>query len=169
MALFEIRSWFDNRVLYGGEFPSLRNAVEAAVRSGARLPGANLAGANLDRAWLPGANLAGANLAGANLSQANFARADLDGASLDGITGNISVSHELLAALAIQHDDSLRPVAAMIAGRRVGCWPEYTCAIREIFGEQVMRQLWRAWSRDELWGVVAKMRKYGWPEPEDGE
>jgi hypothetical protein len=57
----------------------------------------------------------------------------------------------------------------MIAGRRVGCWPRYTRAIREIFGEDVMRQLWCAWSQEESWGVVAKMRKYGWPEPEDGE
>jgi hypothetical protein len=194
MAAYEIRSWHDNRLLYSGDFQSLRNAVEAAVRAGADLAGArldeaslagadlagadlagadlagaDLAGARLVGADLDGADLAGADLAGADLAGANFYGADLYGADLDNITGDISSSHELLAELAIQHDDSLTPVAAMIAGRRVGCWPRYTRAIREIFGEDVMRQLWRAWSQEVAWGVVKKMRQYGWPEPKNGD
>ena len=90
----EIKSWYDGKILFEGEFGSLKLAVEAAVGqeirlSGASLAGANLAGANLAeaslaRANLDGASLAGANLAGANLAEASLARANLDGARLAG-------------------------------------------------------------------------------------
>ena len=135
--LIEIKCRFTAKVLYSGEHADIKAAVEAA--------------------YLAGANLAGANLAWAYL----------DGANLDGAKGNISNSHELLAQFAIRFDVSLSPVAAMIAGRLVGCWKEYTSVIRAIFGEDVMRRLWQAWSQDESWGVVEKMKEHGWPEPDE--
>jgi len=58
--MMEIKSRIDGRVLFEGEFGSIRLAVEAAV--GAR---ANLYGANLSGAYLYGANLYGAHLSGA--------------------------------------------------------------------------------------------------------
>lgn len=135
--LIEIKCQFSGKVLYSGEHSSLKLAVEATVKAGA--------------------NLAHANLAGAFLAHANLAHAN--------IKGNISNSCELLAHLVIRFDPALKPVAAMICGRMVGCWEEYTASIRQYFGEDTMRRLWQAASQDESWGVVAKMKQYGWPEP----
>jgi hypothetical protein len=92
-------------------------------------------------------------------------KVNLRGSDLSGIKGSICSSHELLAHVAVRFDVSLTPVAAMICGRMVGCWKEYTAAIRQHFGEDVMRRLWQAWSQDESWGVVAKMKEHGWPDP----
>jgi len=70
---FEIRSRYDAaKILYCGEHESLKEAVEAAVKSGDDLSGADLSGADLS--W---ANLSEANLCRANLSEANLYRADL--------------------------------------------------------------------------------------------
>ena len=79
----EIKSWYDGKILFEGEFGSLKLAVEAAVGQEIRLSGASLAGANLAGANLAEASLARANLDGARLAGARLARANLDGASLD--------------------------------------------------------------------------------------
>ena len=85
----EIKSRFDGRVLFAGEYASLKDAVIAAANIRA-----NLSGANLSRAYLSGADLSGANLSraylscaylsGANLSRAYLSGADLSGANLSG-------------------------------------------------------------------------------------
>ena len=157
--LIEIKCRFTGAVLYSGEHANIKEAVEAAVRAGAllyhaslahaRLDYASLAHARLDHASLAHASLAHAwldyaSLVGASLAHAWLDGASLVGASLDGIKGNICNSHELLAQVALRFDESLKPVAAMIAGRMVGCWQEYTDAIRQVFGESVMRRLWQA-------------------------
>jgi len=227
--LIEIKCRLTAKVLFSGQYDSVKLTVEAAVKAHADLAGADLAGANLARANLAHANLAGANLARANLAHANLAGAnlahaylahadlahanlahanlaranlaraylahanlagadlagaDLAGANLAGanlagayladadladVKGRIRDSHELLAYIALRFDVSLGAVAAMIAGRLVGCWQEYTDTIRQFFGEDAMRRLWQAWSQDESWGVVARMREYGWPEPTKNE
>ncbi len=83
MKTFEIRSRYDAaKILYCGEHESLKEAVEAAVKSGDDLSGAdlseaNLSGADLYRANLSEANLIGAYLSWANLSEANLCRANL--------------------------------------------------------------------------------------------
>jgi len=87
--LIEIKSWIDGRVLFSGDFGSLKVALEFAVKSGADLSGAdlrgaNLSGANLRDANLRGANLSDANLRGAYLRDANLSGADLSGADLRG-------------------------------------------------------------------------------------
>ena len=58
----EIKSWYDGKILFEGEFGSLKLAVEAAVGQEIRLSGASLAGANLAEASLARANLDGASL-----------------------------------------------------------------------------------------------------------
>lgn len=86
---YQIKSWLDGKVLFEGEFGSLKLCVEAAVKADANLAGANLAGAylagaDLDGANLDGANLDGADLAGAYLDGADLADANLAGANLAG-------------------------------------------------------------------------------------
>ncbi len=67
---FQIKCRFSAKVLFEGDYPTLKVCVEAAVNAGANLAGADLAGADLARADLAGANLAGANLADADLAGA---------------------------------------------------------------------------------------------------
>jgi len=192
--LIEIKCRLTAKVLFSGQYDSVKLTVEAAVKARANLAGADLAGAylagaylagadladaDLARADLAGANLAGANLAGAylagadlvraDLADADLARANLAGANLADVKGQIHDSHELLAHIALRFDVSLKAVAAMIAGRFVGCWEDYTAAIHQFFGEDTMRRLWQAWSQDESWGVVERMRQHGWPEPTKNE
>ena len=86
-------------VLWEGPAGSIRDAVIAALASGANLSdadlsdadlrgaylrGANLRGAYLRGAYLRGANLRGANLRGANLGDANLRGAYLSDADLRG-------------------------------------------------------------------------------------
>ena len=80
----QIKSHFDDRILYECESESMLLALQQAVASGANLRGAYLGGANLGGANLGGANLGGANLGGANLVGANLVGAYLVGAYLGG-------------------------------------------------------------------------------------
>ena len=161
--LIEIKCQFTSKVLYSGEHETLKDAVVSAVGGGANLRGANLRGAYLSGADLRGSYLSGADLSGADLSGADLRGADLSGAYLGNIKGKICDSHELLAQIATRFDPSLIAVAAMIAGRLVGCWSEYTDAIRSIFGEPIMLKLRAAWSQSEEWGVIQRMKQHGWP------
>ena len=80
----QIKSRYDDRVLYELECDSIKECVVSAVKSGANLYGADLGGADLGGANLRGANLRGANLGGANLGGAYLGGADLGGAYLGG-------------------------------------------------------------------------------------
>jgi len=89
--LVEIRSRWTGRVLFSGEYDSLKSCVEDAVKRGA-----DLIGAYLFRANLRGADLRGADLIGANLIRANLSKADLSGAYLIGANlseANLSEAH----------------------------------------------------------------------------
>ena len=68
----EIKSRYNDSVLFSGEYASLADAVIAAAKIHA-----NLYRADLCRANLSGANLSGANLSGADLCRANLYRANL--------------------------------------------------------------------------------------------
>ena len=86
---FEIKRWYDEKILWSGEAECLKDAIEKAVQAQASLDGASLDGASLDGASLVGAILVGASLDrasldGARLDGARLDRASLDGASLDG-------------------------------------------------------------------------------------
>jgi hypothetical protein len=76
--------WWDLLVLYEGEHKTAREAVEAAVRTGANLRDANLYAADLRGADLRDANLREANLCGADLREANLYAANLYAANLCG-------------------------------------------------------------------------------------
>jgi hypothetical protein len=71
-------------VLWEGEADTIKDAIHAALKSGADLSRANLSRADLSGADLSGANLYGANLYGADLSRANLYGANLYGANLSG-------------------------------------------------------------------------------------
>jgi hypothetical protein len=71
-------------VLWEGEAETVKDALHAAIASGANLSGADLSRADLSRADLSRANLSGANLSGANLSGANLSGASLLWADLSG-------------------------------------------------------------------------------------
>jgi uncharacterized protein YjbI with pentapeptide repeats len=71
-------------VLWEGEADTIKDAIHAALKSGADLSRANLSRADLSGAALSGANLYGANLYGADLSRANLYGANLYGANLSG-------------------------------------------------------------------------------------
>jgi hypothetical protein len=79
-----IRHRWTNAVIYEGDFATMRECVEAAVKARADLAGANLSGADLSGADLSDANLSRADLSGAYLSRANLSDADLSGANLSG-------------------------------------------------------------------------------------
>jgi hypothetical protein len=76
--------WRDQRVIWDGEADSIKCAVVAAHKAGAKLYCADLYGANFYGADLEGANLRGANFYGADLEGANLRGADLRGANLRG-------------------------------------------------------------------------------------
>jgi len=77
-----VSRWNPEGILYRGQHATLREALLAAVASGAYLGGAYLSGANLRGADLSDADLSGANLRGADLSDADLSGADLSGADL---------------------------------------------------------------------------------------
>ena len=66
---YQIKSRYDDRVLYELECESIKECVESAVKGGANLGGANLYGADLGGAYLGGAYLRGADLSGADLGE----------------------------------------------------------------------------------------------------
>ena len=78
----EIRSRFDDSILFTAEVESVRVAIELAVNNNANLYGADLRSADLRSADLYGANLRSANLYGANLHSADLRSANLHGADL---------------------------------------------------------------------------------------
>ncbi len=79
----EILHRYTGAVLYhSADATSVREAVEAAIKSGADLGGADLGGADLGGADLGAAYLRGADLGGADLRDANLGGAYLRGADL---------------------------------------------------------------------------------------
>ncbi len=66
----EIKDRWDGKILFSGEFNTLKAALQEAVKSRAYLSGADLSRAYLSGADLSGAYLSGADLSGADLSGA---------------------------------------------------------------------------------------------------
>ena len=105
MTLEQIKSRYDESVLFECEAASIREAVETACKARANLEGANLKGVNLKGAYLEGAYLKaayleGANLEGAYLKAANLEGANLEGANLKGV--NLKRAYNLLPLAAAQ-------------------------------------------------------------------
>ena len=124
----EINKRFSGAVIYthNVEGATMREAVEAALASGADLRGANLSGANLRGADLSGANLrsadlSGADLRGASLSHANLSHADLSDANLRGadlIGAYLSpIRNDIIAILSSAPHEVPALIEALAAGR----------------------------------------------------
>lgn len=70
--LIEITNRITSQVIFSGEYESIQECVEAAIKSGANLSNADLRYANLCYADLSNASLSGANLSNADLSNADL-------------------------------------------------------------------------------------------------
>ena len=72
MKTFKIRRWVDGSIIhtYTSENPTIKDAVEDAVKKGINLSYANLRSADLSSANLRSADLSSANLRSADLSSA---------------------------------------------------------------------------------------------------
>src|SRR3990167_203864 len=120
---FEIKSWYDGRILFSIETESWKLAIEAAVKSGADLSGADLYGADLS----------GADLSGANLSGADLSRASLYGAK--GVKdfmniGRIGSRDDCLVAIKNDKDE-----IKIIAGCWSGSIDEFEKRVKEVHGK----------------------------------
>jgi len=81
----KILNRYTNEVIYEDkEIETIRELVEQAIKSGARLKGADLKGADLKGADLNGLNLSSADLSGSNLNNACLNNACLSSADLRG-------------------------------------------------------------------------------------
>ena len=69
---FKIKSWITGKILFEGEYASIKDCVSGAVLSGADLSGAILSGADLRDAVLSGVDLRGAILSGVDLRDADL-------------------------------------------------------------------------------------------------
>ena len=65
--MIEIKSRYDDPVLFSGEYASIKDAVAAAVKAGAYLRGADLGDADLGGADLGGADLGDTKIAAGNV------------------------------------------------------------------------------------------------------
>ncbi|MEY2655103.1 MAG: hypothetical protein RLZZ524_2131 [Pseudomonadota bacterium] len=158
MPIIQIKSRYDNHVIFEGDYATLFDAVVDAARSRANLRGANLDGANLRGAYLDGANLRGANLDGANLRGAYLGGADLGGAYLGGANlrgaylgepGTTTInwnSHALISEILWRAagDNEQRQMLAAYVGRRTDwCW-----------------DTWRAWQHPDREWALSELRKW---------
>ena len=145
--IIEIKSRWDDHIIYSGEAATLKDLVATAVKGhadlsdaylrcadqsgaylrcaylrGAYLRGADLSGADLSGAYLRCADLRCADLSGAYLSDADLCGADLSGAK------NIWQSHAILSEIlwrAAEGNAAREQLAAWI-GRKVGwCWAQW--------------------------------------------
>ncbi len=73
--MIQIKNWLTGAVIFEGEYPTIKDAVEAAVKQGVSLAYADLEGA-LEGADLRGADFRGADLRGASLIGANLEAPD---------------------------------------------------------------------------------------------
>ena len=79
------------KLLFEGDFSSIKECVSAALKSGVNLSFSNLRGANLSRMDLHGANFSSANLSGVDLSFSDLSSANLRGVDLS--FSNLSFSN----------------------------------------------------------------------------
>ena len=123
----EIKNRFTGEVLFSGEYDGLREAIQIAVRDGAKLTCADLTGADLTGAKLAGADLTRADLTRADLTRADLTRAKLDGAKLTCAKLNFQ-SHDLLAEIlrraAGDNTEKLK-IAGYILICRDKCWKDF--------------------------------------------
>ena len=79
-----IKAIWSGRIVFEGEYESLKHAVLDAVKKKVNLSDCDLSGSNLSGSNLSGSNLSGSNLSGSNLSGSNLSDCDLRGSNLRG-------------------------------------------------------------------------------------
>lgn len=108
----EIKSIFGNVLYtYEADNPTIKDAVEKAVKENVSLRFADLKSANLRDANLRGADMSDVNFSSANLMFANFSNANLQGAHFDNayvINTNFSNANLFNANLGVNSDVELR-------------------------------------------------------------
>ena len=88
--LIKIVSHFDSsKVLFEGDFDSIRLCLEAAVKKGAYLRGSDLSYSDLSGSDLIGSNLSGSDLSYSDLIGSNLSGSDLRGSNLRGANFDI--------------------------------------------------------------------------------
>lgn len=87
MKLQQLRSTYDDRILFEGHFKSFKACLEQAVKDRVTLDcvnlrNKNLTNANLDDAFMPNADFLNCNLTGANMSESYFKGSSFAGSTL---------------------------------------------------------------------------------------
>jgi hypothetical protein len=119
---FSILNRYTNEVLYSGEHESLKEAVEAAVKTYADLRYADLGYANLGSADLRYADLGYANLGYADLRYADLGYANLGSAKINW------QSHALISRILLDaagNSIGKRKVAGLVLVSTDWCWEEW--------------------------------------------
>ena len=164
MMLQQIKSRYDNSVLFECEAKSIKECLVEAVSKNFNLRGANLRGANLSDAYLRsaylssanlrGANLSSADLSGANLSSAYLSSANLRGANLSGA----NLSGEILTKPPISILNLTWDILITDGYMKIGC-QRHTHAEWEAFDDEAISDMesrasefWKA-NRDWLLGA----------------
>ena len=137
---YQILNRYDSRVQFELECESLKDAVVAAVKSGADLYGADLGGADLGGANLRGANLRGADLGGADLRGANLRGANLGGADLGEKIGKLKANGYFFSGYLGSRNDVLMAFHSdkgvfVRAGCFTGSLDEFRAAVIKTHGE----------------------------------
>jgi len=147
MMNIQIKTRFSGKVLFKTEAPSIKVALELAVKSGADLRYADLRGADLSGAVLSGADLRyadlrGANLSGADLSGADLRYADLRGAYLSG--ANLSGADLRYAYLSGADGKHIEPATPEVAIENLD-------KVREIIIDNANRLEMGNWHSSDEW------------------
>lgn len=148
--MIEIKNWKTGEVIHSGNFASVKDCVEDAVRKRISLAfvdlcEANLRWANLCEANLRWADLFGADLFGADLRWADLGWADLRWANLLGAKGLLSwqaPTGEKRICYSVSHSNDVMHKL----GYRWGNTQSTVNAIRKKYGENSMyeRYVWLA-------------------------
>ena len=139
----EIKNRFSDKIIFYGDYESIRECLIKAAKQSANLRGANLWGANLRGAYLRDANLWGAYLQSADLQDANLRGANLQDAYLRGANlrgaKNYSESHYIFNELIRRQSIKLftKKEWAMIGKimNKTLCWP----SIKKECGKPMMK------------------------------
>jgi len=79
-----IKARWSDRIIFEGEYESMKHAVQDAVQKKVSLSDSNLSGSDLSGSDLRGSNLSDSNLSGSDLRDSNLRGSNLRGSNLSG-------------------------------------------------------------------------------------
>ena len=140
----EIKNRFDGKVIFGGDYASVKLCVEAAINAKISLSCSNLRCSDLS-----GSDLSGSDLSGSNLRCSDLSYSNLSGSNLSGSKG-YNQSQDFFAQLVINHtikfSISMQHIAFRIFALRL-CWD----SINKQYG-------------NKMTPIFKIMADLGWPE-----